>query len=91
MFGFSDGIYGTQAHIKMEAYGFAIADASKAIELDPGYVKAYYRRALSLMAIVKNKEALKDFRTVCRKGLRTIPLELEKEEADDRFDRVAFI
>lgn len=75
----------------MEAYGFAIADASKAIELDPGYVKAYYRRALSLMAIVKNKEALKDFKTVCRKGLRITPLELEKEEADDRFDRVAFI
>jgi serine/threonine-protein phosphatase 5 len=28
-----------QAHIKLEAYGLAIADATKAIELDPGYVK----------------------------------------------------
>lgn len=60
--------YGVQAHIKMETYGLAIMDATKAIELDPGYVKAYYRRAIGLMAIVKNKEALKDFKTVCRKG-----------------------
>lgn len=28
-----------QANIKVEAYGFAIADATKAIELDPGFVK----------------------------------------------------
>lgn len=60
--------YGVQAHIKMETYGLAILDATKAIELDPGYVKAYYRRAIGLMAIVKNKEALRDFRAVCRKG-----------------------
>jgi tetratricopeptide (TPR) repeat protein len=32
------------AHAKLEEYGSAIADASKAIELDPTYVKAYYRR-----------------------------------------------
>lgn len=71
----------------MEAFGFAIEDATKAIELNPGYVKvyrpgsaalcsayttliiqAYYRRAISNMAIMKSKEALKDFRTVARKG-----------------------
>lgn len=28
-----------QAQIKLEAYGFAIADATKALELDPNYVK----------------------------------------------------
>jgi serine/threonine-protein phosphatase 5 len=28
-----------QAYIKLEAYGFAIADATKAVELDPSYVK----------------------------------------------------
>ena len=28
-----------QAHIKLEAFGFAIADATKALELDPSYVK----------------------------------------------------
>lgn len=29
----------SQAHIKLEAYGFAIADATKALELDPAYTK----------------------------------------------------
>ena len=28
-----------QANIKLEAYGYAIADASNAIELDPSYIK----------------------------------------------------
>lgn len=28
-----------QAHIKLEAHGFAIVDATKALELDPGYIK----------------------------------------------------
>ncbi len=28
-----------QAYLKTEAYGYAIADATKAIELDPSFVK----------------------------------------------------
>lgn len=28
-----------QTHIKLESYGFAITDATKAIELDASYVK----------------------------------------------------
>ena len=28
-----------QANIRLESYGYAIADATKAIQLDPGYVK----------------------------------------------------
>ena len=28
-----------QAYLKTEAYGYAIADATKAIELDPKFVK----------------------------------------------------
>lgn len=30
--------------------------------------KAYYRRAISNVALLKYKEALKDFKTVCKKG-----------------------
>lgn len=33
--------FSEQAHIKMEAYGYAIADATKALELDPTNVKVY--------------------------------------------------
>ena len=55
-----------QAYIKSEAYGYAIADATKAIELNPNFVKAYYRRALANTAILKPKNALTDFRTCVR-------------------------
>ena len=30
-----------KANIKSEAYGYAIADATKAIELDPNFVKVF--------------------------------------------------
>lgn len=56
-----------QAHIKTEAFGLAMADANKAIELNPNFVKAYYRRAISNMGIINMTEALKDFRTVVQK------------------------
>ncbi|KAI9661437.1 MAG: hypothetical protein M1829_006268 [Trizodia sp. TS-e1964] len=56
-----------QANIKVEAYGYAIADASKAIELDPNYTKAYYRRAIANTAILNPQGALKDFKAVVKK------------------------
>jgi serine/threonine-protein phosphatase 5 len=83
-----------KANIKSEAYGYAIADATKAIELDPKFVKvwnwylnwrdkeepaapflrldvadvtqAYFRRAVAYTAILKSRDALKDFKTVVR-------------------------
>ena len=30
-------------HLKQESFGYALADASKAIEIDSTYTKAYYR------------------------------------------------
>ena len=57
-----------QSHIKLESYGFAISDATKAIQLDPAYIKAYYRRAIAHVAIAKHKDALRDFRAVCKRG-----------------------
>lgn len=58
----------SQAQIKTEAYGLAIADASKALELDPSYVKAYYRRAVANTAILKPKVALKDLQAVFKRA-----------------------
>ncbi|XP_030462943.1 serine/threonine-protein phosphatase 5 isoform X1 [Syzygium oleosum] len=54
------------AHSKLEEYGSAIQDASKAIEIDPGYSKGYYRRGAAYLAMGKFKEALKDFQQVKR-------------------------
>ncbi|CDK25140.1 unnamed protein product [Kuraishia capsulata CBS 1993] len=53
-----------QAHIKSENYGLAIADATKAIEIDPAYLKAYYRRAVAESAILEYKKSLADVKKV---------------------------
>jgi serine/threonine-protein phosphatase 5 len=50
------------AHIKLENYGSALMDAAKAIELDPTYVKAYYRRGTAHLALGKYRDGLQDFR-----------------------------
>ena len=56
-----------QANIKMEAYGYAIADATKALEINPDFVKAYYRRAVANTAILKHADAIHDWKIVVRK------------------------
>lgn len=52
------------ANIKLENYGFAIEDASQAINKDGTYAKAYYRRASALFALGKYKNALANFKRV---------------------------
>ena len=56
--------YGNRAfaHIKIENFGSAILDANTATELNPKYVKAYYRRADANLALGKVKQSLVDFR-----------------------------
>ncbi|KAG8860738.1 hypothetical protein FRB91_001002 [Serendipita sp. 411] len=50
------------ARMNLEEFGYALDDATKAIELDPKYVKAYYRRALCYLSILKNHQAIADFK-----------------------------
>ncbi|KAI8010400.1 Serine/threonine-protein phosphatase 5 [Camellia lanceoleosa] len=52
------------AYARLEEYGSAIQDASRAIEVDPKYSKGYYRRGAAHLAMGKFKEALKDFQQV---------------------------
>lgn len=54
------------AYLKTECFGYAFIDATRAIELDVNYLKAYYRRAEAQMANGKFKQALKDFETVIK-------------------------
>lgn len=56
------------AYLRTECFGYALSDASKAIELDPTYIKGYYRRAAAHMSLTKFKEALKDFEYVSIEG-----------------------
>lgn len=50
------------AHIRLENYGAAVADADKALDLDPKYIKGYYRRADANFMLTRFKDAVKDFR-----------------------------
>ncbi|KAF7731723.1 hypothetical protein EC973_008895 [Apophysomyces ossiformis] len=55
-------------HLKLESYGYAIADADKALTIDPTLAKANYRRASANMALGKFKEALKDLKMVVKRA-----------------------
>ncbi|XP_037072171.1 serine/threonine-protein phosphatase 5-like [Pollicipes pollicipes] len=54
------------AHLRLENFGYALADASRTVELDKTYVKGYYRRAAALMGMGKWKQALRDFESVMK-------------------------
>ncbi|MCJ1351288.1 MAG: hypothetical protein MMC33_001272 [Icmadophila ericetorum] len=80
-----------QANIKLESYGYAIADASEAIRLDPNYVKAYYRRAIANTAILHSREALRDFKTVAKKEPANKDAKLKIAECEKNVKRVEFL
>lgn len=62
------------AYLRTECYGYALGDATRAIELDKKYIKGYYRRAASNMALGKFRAALRDYETVSRAlGMGQLP------------------
>ncbi|KAG6898180.1 hypothetical protein C0992_004167 [Termitomyces sp. T32_za158] len=50
--------------MKLEEYGYALSDATQAIQLDPRYAKAFYRRATCYMQVLKYSAAVVDFKKV---------------------------
>jgi serine/threonine-protein phosphatase 5 len=50
--------------LKCENYGLALSDAKEALNLDPTFVKAFYRRGEAHYALGKYKEARMDFKKV---------------------------
>ena len=76
--------------IFIQAYGLAIADADLALELDPAYTKAYYRRASGNFALGKYKLALKDFRHVCKLEPKDKQARLRLKECDRAHKAQAF-
>lgn len=50
--------------MKVNRYFNRVLDAKKAIEIDPTYIKAYYRRASGYFVLQKYDEALKDYNYV---------------------------
>ncbi|KAJ3220907.1 Serine/threonine-protein phosphatase 5 [Clydaea vesicula] len=77
-------------YLKTEFYGAAVRDADKAIELDKNYVKGYYRRAVGNMALGNFKEAVKDFRNVCKVAPNDRDARLKLIECEKEFKRIEF-
>lgn len=53
-------------HIKMENFGSALADATKAIEAKADFPKGWYRRGTAYLALGRPKDAMKDFTQLCK-------------------------
>jgi serine/threonine-protein phosphatase 5 len=53
-------------HIKMENYGAALLDSTKAIEAKEDFPKGWYRRGSAYLALGRHKDALKDFTQLCK-------------------------
>ncbi|KAL3474527.1 hypothetical protein BJX99DRAFT_248173 [Aspergillus californicus] len=79
-----------QAQIKLEAYGYAIADATKALELDGTYIKAYWRRALANSAILNYREAAKDLKAVLKREPGNRDAKLKLTECEKLVRRLEF-
>ena len=78
-------------HIRLEAYGSAIEDATAAIKCDARFVKAYYRRASALFALSKLREARRDFQQVVRIHPRDKDAQAKLSDIDKELRRQAFL
>ncbi|XP_053614016.1 serine/threonine-protein phosphatase 5 [Plodia interpunctella] len=78
------------ANLRLENFGYALTDASKAIELDRGYTKAYYRRAAAYMSLGKYKLALKDFEYVTKVRPNDQDAKMKYNECNKIVKKIAF-
>jgi len=69
------------AYLKMEEFKNAIDDASKALELKPGYVKAHYRRGKAYIGLNRHVEAIQDFQLIVQKEPENKMFRTELENA----------
>jgi len=75
---------------KLEQFGAALTDASKAIELDKTYAKAYYRRGSALVALGKYKDGYKDFKQVVAIFPKNKEAQDKLKQCDKVLKRLAF-
>ena len=75
---------------RSECFGYALADASKAIEVDKAYLKAYYRRAAAYMSLGKYKLALKDYEGVYKARPNDKDAKLKYTECKKIVQQIAF-
>ncbi len=56
--------------LKLENFEQVVADASKALEIDSNYVKAYHRRGKAYMALGEYSKAKWDFKSCLDRKIR---------------------
>ena len=56
------------AQTRLENFGYAIEDASRALDIDPNFVKANYRKGLALMALGRFRDARKELKIVVKRA-----------------------
>ena len=78
------------AHIRLENFGSAIQDATRALELDPTYTKAHYRRGDAAFALSHFRDAVADFRAGVKLAPRDPDLRKKLAEAEKEYKRVRF-
>lgn len=78
------------AHARLENFGSAHADATRAVELDRGYVKGYYRRADAAAGLGRVKDALKDYRAAAAVAPRDPDLRRKLAAAEKEVARLRF-
>lgn len=74
----------------MEEHGLAIADATKALEIDSTYVKAYFRRAIAQLSIMRPKAALADFKKIVALEPKNTKAKLQMESTQKLVRRLEF-
>jgi len=78
------------ANLKLEAFGLAIADATRALQVDGRYIKAYYRRGSANMALGKYKAARRDFRVVMQVVPSDKAVKAQLSMCESEIRRIAF-
>ncbi|XP_063628109.1 serine/threonine-protein phosphatase 5 [Cydia splendana] len=78
------------SNLRLENFGYALTDASRAIELDRSYTKAYYRRAAAHMSLGKYKLALKDFEFVTKVRPNDQDAKMKYNECNKIVKKIAF-
>eukprot|EP01064_Diplonema_japonicum_P010779 TRINITY_DN1800_c1_g1_i1.p1 TRINITY_DN1800_c1_g1~~TRINITY_DN1800_c1_g1_i1.p1 ORF type:complete len:480 (+),score=96.27 TRINITY_DN1800_c1_g1_i1:82-1521(+) len=79
------------ALLRTDCAGAAISDATRSIELEPGFAKAYYRRASGHVMLGKWKEALKDYKRVTLMKPGDADAAKKFKECDKEVKRQAFL
>jgi len=78
------------SYLRTECFGYALTDASKAIEIDKNYLKGYYRRASAYMALGKYKLALKDYEGIYKRKPNDKDAKLKFTECKKIVQQMAF-